>query len=54
MSVFHTDKYLDLLDNDLFKSLQENGIVEFETEGFENQTDVTLESNQVIALIKMK
>lgn len=54
VSVLHTDKYLDLLENDLFKSLQEKGIVEFETEGFENQTDVTLESNQVIALIKMK
>ncbi len=38
----------------MFKALQEKGIVEFETEGFENQTDVTLESNEVITIVKMK
>ena len=42
----------ELFDNKYFKSLQEQGKIEFEESGFANQREVTLESNPVLFTIE--
>ena len=53
ISVVNTETFLDLFENDEFKILMKNGIIQIEEEGFKNQRDVTLESNPVLAFIEL-